>query len=318
MLKPGPLARSKVHRARVLAALVAASLACTTLPSQALAPALLMLGKQMLQDMVTSTAKSMLLDSLSGLGCKGIALSNAITSLDGIKRGGMGMPPGLAGMTGMPTMPTGMAGMPGLPGLPGPAGMPALPPGMAGMMGMPAGMAGMPGLPGLPGAAGMQPDMVAKMGRLIPAEALQGGGLNAEQSAMVAKMMGGGMGGMGGMGAPLSPLETIATLDEMSEIGMLPKAMNTELKECMVLLPQSAPMMGMAFGMMKPVLPKLREARDQMHALSPTEQDELAATLAQEFDKVPAADRKLMLSEIGGGMFPPRVVQSLTKRYGGK
>ena len=318
MVKPGSLARSKVHRSRVLASLVAASLACTTLPSQALPPLIALLGKQLLQDMVTSTAKGMLLDSLSGMGCKGIALSNAITSLDGIKRGGVGVPAGMAGLTGMPTMPTGMPTMPtgmpvmpGMLGIPGPGGMPALPPGMAGMMGM-------PGMPGLPGADSLSPDMVAKMGRLIPAHALQGGGLDAEQSAMVAKMMGGGMGGMGGMGAPLSPLETIATLDEMSEIGMLPKAMNTELKECMVLLPQSAPMMGMAFGMMKPVLPKLREARAQMHALSPTEQDELAATLAQEFDKVPAADRKLMLSEIGGGMFPPRVVESLTKRYGSK
>jgi hypothetical protein len=74
-------------------------------------------------------------------------------------------------------------------------------------------------------------------------------------------------------------------------------------------------MMGMAMGMMKPILPKLRDARDQMRALSPEEQDELAANLGVELDKAPAADRKAMLGELGGGLFPPRVVEALNKRY---
>lgn len=151
---------------------------------------------------------------------------------------------------------------------------------------------------------GLPPDMAAQMARMM-----HGGGLDAEQLARVAELQ-------QTMGAPLSQPETIATIDEMSELGMLSTAMSTELKECMLVLPQSAQAMGMAMGMMKPMLPQFREARDEMRALSPDEQDELAATLAQEFDKVPAADRKRMLTELGGGLFPPRVVETLTRRYG--
>ena len=96
--------------------------------------------------------------------------------------------------------------------------------------------------------------------------------------------------------------------------------MSAELKECMLVLPQSAPAMGMgmAMGMMKPMLAQFREARDEMRALPADEQDELAATLAQEFDNVPAADRKDMLAELRSGLFPPRVVEILTRRYGGQ
>ena len=160
-------------------------------------------------------------------------------------------------------------------------------------------MGGMGGLP-----PGMAAQMAGMMARMMP-----GGGLDAGQSASIAELQ-------QHMGAPLSPLETIATIDEMREIGMLSAAMSTELKECLLVLPQSAPTMGMAMGMMKPMLPQFREARDEMRALSPAEQDELAASLAQEFDKVPAADRKRMLTELGGGLFPPRVVETLTRRYG--
>ncbi len=256
---------TKAPRARMLAAVVAAALVAVPVASHALPPLIALLGKQLLQDMVTSTVKGMLLDSLSGMGCKGVALANALATLDGLKGGGAGMPRGLAGMQG---------------------------------------------LQGMQGMAGMSPEMAEAMKRMMPAGGMPGG-LDAEQSAMMAKMM-------GSLGAPLSVPETLATLDEMSDIGMLPKAVNAELKECMLVLPQSAPAMGMAFGMLKPMLPRLREARDQMHALSPAEQEELADTLAQEFDNVPAADRKAMLAELGGGMFPPRVVSSLSKRYAGK
>ena len=36
------------------------------------------------------------------------------------------------------------------------------------------------------------------------------------------------------------------------------------------------------------------------------------------FDNVPAADRKAMLAELRSGLFPPRVVETLTRRYGGQ
>ena len=74
---------------------------------------------------------------------------------------------------------------------------------------------------------------------------------------------------MQAMSRPLSPPETLAVIDEMAEIGFLPKAMQSELKECMVLLPAAAPALGMGMGMLKPMLPQLRQARDQLHALSP-------------------------------------------------
>ena len=249
---------------RLLMSTAAISLALACPSSQAIAPAIVFIAKQMLSDMVTSSAKSMLLDSLSGMGCKGQALANAIstagnaTSVRGL----------LGGAGGVPTMPG---------------------------MGMGAGMAAMP------------PEMAAKMQSMVPP-----GMVLPDMSTMMAQLQG------AGLGAPLSRLETMATIDEMSELGMLNKAMNTELKECLVLLPAAAPAMGMAMGMMKPVLPKIREAREQMRALSPAEQDELVNNLAQEFDKVPAQDRKAMLGELGNGMFPPRVVEALNKRYSGK
>jgi hypothetical protein len=305
----------KTPRARAALSTLAIALALAVPPSEAVAPVIALLAKQMLKDMFTSTLKGMLMDSLSGMGCKGIALSNALSTFEGLKSGGLPrMPGGMAGLTGMPGMPGMPAGMTGMPGMPpGMAGMPGMPPGMAGLPGMPTmpGMAGMPpgmaipGMPGMPGMGSMPPEMAAAMARMMPA----GAGLDAAQSAQIAKLM-------QSMGPPLSPPETIATLDEMTEIGLLPKAMNAELKECMVLLPDAAPTLGMGIGMLKPMLPQFRAAREQMHALSPAEQDELVETMALEFDKVPAADRKAMLGEVGAGMFPPRVAEALKTRYG--
>ena len=253
----------------VRAVLLATMLVLASASSQAIAPVIALLAKQLLQDMVTTTAKSMLLDSLNGMGCKGQALANAITSVGNLSAG-----------RGMPALPGGMPTMPGMPG------MGTLPPG--------------------------SPDMAALMARMMPGGAMPlGMGLDPEQAAMLARLQ-------GGMSAPPPVAETLATIDEMGELGLLSPAMTVELKECMVLLPQSAPAMGMAMGMMKPMLPQFRDARDQMRALSPEEQDELAASLGQELDKAPAKDRKAMLSELGGGLFPPRVVQTLNKGYGVK
>jgi hypothetical protein len=270
--------------ARAMLGSVAITLALASAPSQAIAPIVALFAKQMLKDMVTTTAKSMLLGSLNGMGCKGQALANAITSVGNVGAG-RGMPSGMA----LPTMP----GMPG----------------MLGVSPMPGGMPMMPGMGALPPGS---PDMATMMARMMPGGAMPPGmALDPEQAAMLAKLQ-------GGMSAPLAPAETLATIDEMSELGLLSPAMNTELKQCMVLLPQAAPAMGMAMGMMAPLLPQFRDAREQMRALSPEEQDELAATLGQELDKASVQDRKAMLGELGGGLFPPRVVQTLNQRYGVK
>ena len=258
-------------------------------PSHALAPLIAMLGKKMLQDMLQNSLKDVLLESVSGMGCKGTALANGIRSLGSVKSVGGGA---------MPAMPS-MQGMPGMPGMPGMTGMP-----------------GIAGLPGMPTMSGAQPELLAKMYRLMP-DGLAGGtprgglgqGLTAEQMQMPPPLL-------GGMGEPQSPQETIGTIDEMAELGLLPKAVAADLKDCLLLMPQSAPALGMAMGMMKTVLPQVRAARDQMRLLSPGEQDELAAVLAQEIDQAPVADRKQMLAGLGGGLFPPRVVDALNKRYG--
>ena len=275
----------KTPSVRAALTTAAITLALMATPSQAIAPLIALLGKQLLQDMVMTTAKSMLMDSLRGTGCKGTALANALDSFGSIKGGGLGVLRGLPGAAGV-------GGMPAMPAVPGTSTGPGI-----------AGMTGMPGMGGVP------PEMAAQMARMM--KGMPGGGLDAEQSASVAELQ-------RLMGAPLSPLETIATINEMSELGLLSAAMSTELKECLLLLPQSAPGMGMAMGMMKPMLSQIREARDEMRTLSPVEQDELAASLAEEFDKVPAADRKRMLTELGGGLFPPRVVETLSRRYGAR
>ena len=84
------------------------------------------------------------------------------------------------------------------------------------------------------GPAGLPSDIAAQMARMM-----QGGQLDSGQFAQLAEPG-------RAMDAPLSPPEAIATIDEMSELGMLSTAMSAELKECMLVLPQSAPAMGMA------------------------------------------------------------------------
>ena len=81
-------------------AAAAAALLLVPLSSSALAPAIALMVKQMVQESVTSMVKDALLGSLRGMGCKGIALSNAITALD-VRGGGARMAlPSIAGMAG--------------------------------------------------------------------------------------------------------------------------------------------------------------------------------------------------------------------------
>ena len=256
-------------------------------PSAAFAPLIAMLAKQMVQQAVTSMIKDTLLNSLSGMGCKGIALSNAINALDSAS-------PGLGGLPGM-----NMAGMtmPTLPKLPGGMQMPTLPGG------------GMPGMPGMDATmlAGLPPGMAAKMQAMLPA----GLSLDAKQMAMMQDVQ-------TAMAHPLSPPETVATIDELAELGFLPPAIQTEMKECMVLVPQSGPALGMSMGMLKPMVPQLRQARDQMRALSPAEQDELADAMVHELGAVSADDRKGIVEALDSGFFPSQVSESVKTRLDGK
>ena len=263
--------KSPLVRAALTA--LAMTLALPAPPSHALAPVIAMLGKKLLQDMLTSTLKGMLFDSLSDVGCKGTALANGIRSLGNFKAAGAGAMSGMFAMPSLATIPN---------------------------------LRGIPGVPPVAGMAGMPPEIAAMMSRMMP-----GGGLDAEQTELLAGLK-------DSMGAPLSLQETLATIDEMGELGLLAPAMASELKECLLVLPQTAQALGMGMGMMKLMLPQFREARDEMRRLSPVEQDELVVVLAQELDQAPQADRKLMLAELRGGLFPPRVVEALSKRYGAR
>ena len=119
------------------------------------------------------------------------------------------------------------------------------------------------------------------------------------------------------MAQPLSPAETSATIDELFELGFMPKAIQGEFKECMVLVPATVPALGMAMGMMKPMIPQLRQAREQLHALSPAEQDEVAAELGQQLKALPAGQRAALLEHLDSGFFPPRVAQGAKAAVGG-
>jgi hypothetical protein len=106
----------------------------------------------------------------------------------------------------------------------------------------------------------------------------------------------------------------VATIDEMTALGFFPKAMQAEFKECLVLVPASVPAVGMAMGMMKPMIPQLRQAREQMHALSPAEQDEVAAALAQEVQPMPTAQRTVFLEHLDSGFFPARIAAAVKRK----
>lgn len=276
---------------------LAVAVAWAPAPSEAIAPALLLLVKQAVKQAATTMIKDALLSSLSGMGCKGIALANALEAFDlrsaaggtgGMLGGLPKMPPGMT----MPNLPAGMS----MPGMPAGMGLPQLPGGMA-MPNLPGAM----GLPGLP--QGIPADVAAKMRAMVPNNAGQlppGLALDPDQMAMMAQMQ-------QAMSQPLSPPETLATLDELFELGFLPKAIQAELKECMVVLPATLPALGMGLGMLKPMIPQLRQARAELHALSPAEQDEVAAALLQEIKALPADQRAALVEHLDSGFFPPRV-----------
>ncbi|MEO7387360.1 MAG: hypothetical protein ABIX37_10525 [Gammaproteobacteria bacterium] len=263
-------------------------LALAAWPSVAVAPLIAMLAKKVIQQTVSSMIKDTLLNSLSGMGCKGIALSNALNTLDAVRPGAGGLP-GLS-LPDVPALPAGMP-MPALPGV-GTAAMP--------------GLAVLAGLPGMDPAmlAALPPGMADQLAAMLPASAVNAGQTAALQGAQAA------------LSHPLSPPETVATIDELAELGFLPAEFHTELKECMVLVPQAATALGMGMGMFKPMIPKLRDARDQMHALSPAAQDELAGAMADELQDVPADDRKAFVESLDGGFFPTRVSEGVKQRLG--
>ena len=258
---------SMKHRlARIGALTLAAALLLPPAPSHAMAPLLLVMLKQLAQDAAKSMLKDMLLSQLNGMGCKGMALANALQ--------GMTLRGALGSVAGSVLPPTGMA--------------------------MPMGM-GMP--------AGLQPEMVAKMGSLMPGlEQMPAGmALDPAQMAVMARMQ-------QAMSQPLSPRETLASIDALTELGFLPKPVQAELKECMLLIPAAAQAIGMGMGMLQPMIPQLRQARAELHALPVAEQDEVAAALAQDLSSLSPDERKALADFLDSGFFPKRVADGVKAR----
>lgn len=290
---------------RCCALVLAGALAFAPAPSEAIAPVLLVFVKQIARNVAESMLKDAILSSLDGMGCKGIAIANALRALDARRGGGAAL--GMLDAAGLPGgatgLPAGVPGMSGMSGMGAMAKMPSLPPGVGGM---PAGSAGGPG-------GAMPPEVAAKMAALMPgAGSLPAGmGLDPEQAAMLAQLQ-------QSMAEPLSPQETLATLDELADLGFLPRSIQSELKECMVVLPTSIAALGMGMGMLKPIVPKLRQARAELHALSPTEQDEVAVALADEIAPLPSGQRAEFVDSLGSGFFPPRIVAAVKERLGAR
>jgi hypothetical protein len=225
-------------RTSLRAVSLAAAVTLASAPSAAIAPAVLMMIKRTAQQVATSMIKDTLLSGVSGMGCKGAALSNALNGLDLRRAAGGGMP-------------------------------------------------------------GMTAEMKARLGTLMPDAGTLPAGTTVDPQ-MLARVQ-------QVIAQPLSPAETLAAIDELSELGLLPPAMRAELGDCMALAPQAGQGLGMAMGMLKPMIPQLRQARAQVHALSPEEQDEVAATLAEELRALPAEERATMLEQLDAGFFPARV-----------
>jgi hypothetical protein len=271
----------KTGVARFGAVTLAVLMALTPTPSAAIAPVLLMMVREIAQQVATSMIKDALLSGVSGMGCKGIALSKALTAFD--LRGGAG---GMAGMLGgMPKVPAGIS----MPTLPAGMGLPNLPAGAALGMG-----------------AAMPPEFAARMSAMMPnAGALPPGiTMNADTMAMMARMQ-------QAMAQPLPPAETLATIDELFELGFLPKTIQIEFKECMVLVPETIAALGIGMGMLKPMIPQLRQAREELYALSPADQDEVTAMLVQQMKALPANERAALMEHLGSGFFPPRVSEGV-------
>jgi hypothetical protein len=243
-----------ISRMRIGAITLAIAAAGVPSTAGAVAPAVLFMVKQIVQQAAQSMIKDALLSSLDGLGCKGMALSNAIAALD-LRKGGA-----------------------------------------AAVLGATTGMAPMGALP--PEAAAMMAQMTA---RLPP-------GMAPPMGLSMDQVMG------QAMGPPLSPRDTLATIDELAELGFLPKPIQTELKQCMALVPAAAPALGMGLGMLKPVVPQLRQARDELRALSPSEQDEVAAAFVQEVKALPPDERAAFVEHLDSGFFPPRIATTVKRR----
>jgi hypothetical protein len=112
---------------------------------------------------------------------------------------------------------------------------------------------------------------------------------------------------------PLSRAETITVFDELAELGVMTPAMQSELRDCVMLAPPGAgDSIGMTGAMLKNMLlPQLRSAREQMANLQPQEREQLANEMTEALKDASPEDRKAFLDGFGAGFFPRDVVDAV-------
>ena len=72
--------------------------------------------------------------------------------------------------------------------------------------------------------------------------------------------------------------------------------------------------MGMGMAMLKPIIPQLRKAKDEIAALSPVKQDEVAAALAEQVQGLTADERMAVAEYLGSGFFPAHISDGVETR----
>jgi hypothetical protein len=185
---------------------------------------------------------------------------------------------------------------------------------VGGALGMPSGMPimGAGAMPSMPGGAGaVDPAMLQQMIGARAGSMPNMPTMPPEQAAQMAAAL---QSMQQAMAQPLSRAETIAVFDELAELGVMTPAMRTEARDCITLAPPGANV-GMAGAMLKTMLlPPLRSAREQMHALSPEDRVRLAVEIVDGLQQASAEDRKAFQDGFGLGFFPPDVAERVKAR----
>jgi hypothetical protein len=296
-------------RVFILAVLVSIPVA-----SMAVLPLIAGLGRQIVQNMLIDGVKGQLIGSLSGMGCRGAALtalvapagSNPLRNGAGGIGAGM-MPPGLPG-GGMPPMPGGVTPQRGMPG------GPDMTVGSPRSMRAARGAAEIPTLP-----AGMDPSQM-DMSQMMALVQGQIGSRMPGASQMSPEQMNQAMAAMSNMQSamanPLSREETLSVFNELADLGVLTPTMQSEVRDCVTLAsPAATQGLGQTGAIFKSmVLPQLRAARESMAALQPEQHEQMADEIVDALDKASPADRKAFLDGFGMGFFPGPVVDAVRSK----
>ena len=248
--------------------------------------------------------KDAILSGLEGMGCKGIALANALRALD-LRRGSGGAALGLLGATRLPSgaaiLPVGDARhervrMSGLHKVPSAPGLGAMPAGLAGAMG-----------------GAVPADVAAKMAALMPGAGQLPAGLGLDPIRWRCWPVSGSRWPSRCRRRRRSPPSTSSPIS-----GFLPKPIQSELKECMVVLPTTLAALGMGMAMIKPIVPKLRQAPRRAARAVAGGAGRGRSRARRGDPPLPAEQRAEFVEHLGSGFFPPRIVAGVKERLGGR